>query len=119
MNFTHLVLASLVVLAVPSLACAALLDWNRSPEADVHHYNLYYCPTTNCVVQKTAAMKQAGTVPQTLAGVKPSVTFTMGTGQAAVTAVDATGNESGLSNQAGLPVTDGTAPAAPTGFVAH
>lgn len=114
MKILALSLAFLFILG--NSAWAATLEWSRNAEADMSHYNLYYCPTAGCVVEKTAAMKQIPTVVQPAVGVKPTLTFTMGVGSAAVTAVDRSGNESPLSNQASLPVKDTTAPAAPGSF---
>lgn len=119
MNYKHVLFAMILVL-LPSLSFAATLEWERNTEADMDHYNIYTCPTVGCTVLKSAATKHAVTVPQPPVGTKPSTSaVTLGPGAAAVTAVDKTGNESGVSNQASLPVADTTAPAVPGGLTAR
>lgn len=119
MNLKHLLIAIFLVL-LPVGVNAATLEWERNTEADMDHYNIYTCPTAGCAVIKSAATKHAVVVPQPPIGTKPITTaVTLGAGAAAVTAVDKTGNESGLSNQASLPVADTTAPAVPGGLTAR
>jgi len=97
---------------------AATLTWDRNVETDMDHYNIYTCPTAGCIVVK-GINKSTVVVLQPIVGVKPITSaVVLGLGAAAVTAVDKTGNESGLSNQASLPVGDIIAPASPTGLTA-
>lgn len=108
-----IVLSGIVsLLAFGGSAEAATLAWDRNSESDMDHYNLYGCFTAGCTVAQNNTMKQAGTVLQTPTGTIPSVvvTITGKTGNYAVSASDASGNESGLS----VPVPfDALAPSAP------
>jgi len=101
--------------AATSEVFAATLTWNRNAESDMDHYNLYTCPTVGCTVVK-GVNKSSVVVLQPAVGVSPTISYSLGlTSSVAVTAVDKTGNESGLSNQASLPTgTDTLAPASPT-----
>lgn len=91
---------------------AATLACDRNTEADVDHYNVYACFPAGCTVLQTSAMKQPITIPQPAVGGVPSAAFPIAglTGTVAVSAVDTSGNESGLS--VAVPF-DAKAPAVP------
>lgn len=93
------VVMSVLVLAGWSLPVwAATLEWDRNVEPDMDKYNVRLCFTTGCTVTMATAL--AGTTLQTVAGTVPAFTLPNGfEGSAAVSAVDKTGNESGLSVQ--------------------
>jgi hypothetical protein len=93
-----LALLGLVVAVEPANAQAATVaDWARNAETDMSGYNVYACLTKGCVVAKSPAQFQVA-VPQTAAGVRPRWTLPVGQeGALAISAVDVSGNESGLS----------------------
>lgn len=78
---------------------AATLDWDRNAETDMQDYQVWACFTPNCIVTKSATTLQPGTIPQPVAGVRPSYVFDIvgREGAVAVSARDASLNESGLS----------------------
>ena len=83
---------------------------DRNTESDMKLYNVYACFTAGCVVTKTAAMFQT-TIVQPAVGTLPTWIYPVNvTGQAALTAVDLSVNESALSNTVNF---DGAAPAPP------
>ena len=106
-------LFTILFLCWASAAAAATLVWDRNSESDMKDYQVWACFTLNCVVVKSPANLQPGTVPQTASGVKPSVAFdtTNKEGSVAVSARDQSLNESGLS--VAVPF-DQKAPAIPT-----
>jgi hypothetical protein len=92
-----IILSSLVLcLSCAGWAHAATnANWARNAEADVASYKVYACQPAGCVPTKTIV---TATVPQTTVGVRPSWTLPVNLeGTVAVTAVDLSGNESGLS----------------------
>jgi hypothetical protein len=102
----------LVALVLPALGQAATLTWDRNSEADMQDYQVWACFTPNCIVTKSAAMLQPGTVLQPAVGVSPSYVIDIAgkEGSAAISARDKSLNESGLS----VPVPfDKVAPANP------
>lgn len=90
-----LALALVVLSVVP--AFAASLVWDRNTEPDLDHYNVYGCLITGCTVVQQAASKQGPPVPQPAVGTSPAAPLPVGQGKLAVSAVDSSGNESGLS----------------------
>lgn len=89
--------------------------WDRNTEGDMAFYNVYACtyvsPATSCTVVQNSAMKQPGNVAQPPVGTVPEWTLPVGkNGVWAVSAVDSSVNESGLS--VAVPF-DTTAPAVP------
>ena len=97
-------------------ASAATVLWDRGTEADLSYYRIYACFTPGCIVTKTPAMLLPGSVPQVPVGQVPQyvINLTGETGNLAVTAIDTTGNESGLSVPVGFTATSDTqAPASP------
>jgi len=105
-----------LLLATNALAFTINFEWNRNTETDMGHYTMY---------QSTAAdmsgKVSAGSIAQPVSGttVQWSYVFTPPAGTEvtyyyAVTALDTTGNESGISNIVSTRV-DNKAPAIPTG----
>lgn len=86
-------------------------NWARNAEADTKEYNVYACQPAGCTVTKNVAMKVTPAIPQTATGVRPKWLLPGNLeGSVGVTAVDNSGNESGLS----VPVPfDTKAPAIP------
>lgn len=85
------------IFTIAAPAFAGTLDWDRNTEADMDHYNVYACTDApGCTVLQTAAMK-LGSVPQPAAGVVPAFPLPVAEGMTAVSAVDHSANESGLS----------------------
>ena len=80
---------------------ATKVVWDRSPEPDMDHYDVYVNGT------------KVATVAQTAAGVKPEWTL-VGEGNVSVKAVDMSGNESEMSVSRPF---DKKAPAAPVNLV--
>lgn len=80
--------------AIPSHALT--LEWDRNTESDMKEYHLKGCDTgATCTIDPTVTI---GVVPQTLPGAIPFVVLPIGKeGRRALTAVDLSGNESGLS----------------------
>lgn len=73
------------------------LHWARNAEPDMKEYKVYACLTAGCTVQKSPTMLQA-TIPQPSVGTRPEWLLPQDTvGTVAVTAVDQSNNESGLS----------------------
>lgn len=101
------------LLALPAGASAASFSWvapttntDGTPLSDLAGYNVYKCSLTPCggsitLLGSTTASVTTFTVPSN------------GSGYAAVTAKDATGNESVFSNTVPF---DALAPAAPSGL---
>lgn len=70
-------------------------NWARNSETDVASYKVYACQPAGCVPTKTTVTSM---VPQPAVGVRPSWLLPVNLeGSVAVTAVDTSGNESGLS----------------------
>lgn len=106
---------SLLLLAVPSLAVSATLEWDRNTESDMKEYRVWICSTPGCIVQRTGNTVYA-VVAQPAVGVKPSAVLPLNfQGSVAVDAGDLSGNRSPLS--ARLDVLDTQAPVAPTGLI--
>ena len=87
--------SALLIINAP--AVAGTLQWDRNPEPDMDHYNLYACFVPACSVLQNATMKQPGSVLQPAVGIIPASPLPMGEGAIAVSAMDHAGNESGLS----------------------
>lgn len=101
----------LSILSLAEAAPPTTFVWDRNAEADLDHYNVFTCSGSATCVPST----NIGTVPQPAVGTKPTFAIPANSsGRAAVTAVDVTGNESGLSNI--LPF-DRQSPTAPTGLL--
>ena len=96
--------------AITAPAFAGSLQWDLNTEADMDHYNVYACLSPGCTVLQSPAMKQPNPVVQPAAGIVPSTPLPVGEGVMAVSAVDHSGNESGLS--VSIPF-DAKAPTAP------
>jgi len=74
---------------------ATKADWARNGEVDLGSYRVYACQPKGCVPTKTTV---TATVVQTAVGVRPQWLLPLDLeGTVAVTAVDTSGNESGLS----------------------
>lgn len=88
-----------VLVGCAGLAEAATLEWDRNAEPDMQDYQVWACFTPSCVVIKSPAMLQPGTVVQTAAGVRPSYIIDIAgrEGAMAISARDRSLNESGLS----------------------
>lgn len=88
-----------VLVGCAGWAEAATLDWDRNAEADMQDYQVWACFTPSCVVIKSPAMLQPGTVVQPAAGVRPSYIIDIAgrEGAVAISARDRSLNESGLS----------------------
>lgn len=85
--------------------------WDRNTEDDMDHYQMYSCAGVGCTVMQNAANRVGADIPQTAVGVEPTITLDLtGDGAIAVSAVDHSGNESTLSNQAAF---DRVAPGTP------
>lgn len=100
-----------------SVAWSATLNWDRNVEPDTKEYRVYFCkPGPTCTVVRDP-VNRFGVVPQPAVGVIPSflIPAAWTVGVAAVTAVDTSGNESGLSVSVPFPAVpaDLTAPASP------
>lgn len=113
MKSLYALVLGLSVFSFAGLANAATeANWARSVETDVKEYNVYACQPAGCTVAKTAAMKLTPAIPQTPLGVRPKWILPANLeGSVGVTAVDNSGNESGLS--VAVPF-DTKAPAVPT-----
>jgi len=86
---------SVLCLFVPWASAATKADWARNSEAYMASYKVYACQPAGCVPTKTTV---TATISQTAVGVRPSWTLPVNLeGTVAVTAVDTSGNESGLS----------------------
>jgi len=89
-------LLTLALVLVSTSAFALTASWQPNTEPDVKEYGVYACKVKGCVVEKIPAQRVA-TVAH------PSVKWVFSTdlveGTLAVTALDQSGNESGLSNQ--------------------
>ena len=109
---------ALAVLSVSVCAEAAtMFEWDRNVDADIDHYEMYWCSTSAVCVPGTSTTDRLGAnVPQPPVGTKPTMLFPPGkVGRAAVLAVDLVGNASALSNI--VPFADTQAPTAPTGLL--
>lgn len=97
LSFVVSVVIALVYL--PSAVPAATLEWDRNAESDMQDYQVWACFTPSCVVIKSPANLQPGTVVQPVAGVTPSyvIDLTGREGSIAISARDRSLNESGLS----------------------
>lgn len=105
-------MALVLALGCAGLAEAATLTWDRNAETDMQDYQVWACFTPSCVVVKSAATLQPGTVVQPATGVNPQYVIDLAgrEGSIAVSARDQSLNESGLS----VPVPfDQKAPAVP------
>jgi len=102
----------LALLLLPLPAFAATVDWDRNTETDMQDYQVWACFTKDCVVIKSAATLQPGTVLQPAVGVIPSYTLNIVglEGNVAVSARDTSLQESVLSVSAPF---DAKAPGAP------
>ena len=91
----YLLLAVLMLL--PVTVYAEIISVDRNSESDMASYNFYMCESP-CTIAKIPA-QLIGTSPQPIVSVRPSLTYSLASkqGLVAVTAVDTTGNESGLS----------------------
>lgn len=100
------------------LLTLAVLTWSRSPELDIDHYNIYTCLNKGCTVQKIESRRSDTAILQTPVGTNPTVTQNVLPGNLAITAVDRSGNESGLSNVVAYPpgVAPGVAPSTAQGL---
>lgn len=83
--------------SISAPAFAGTLQWDRNTEADMDHYNVYACLVRACVVLQNAASKLPTAIIQPAVGIVPSSPLPTGEGAIAVSAVDRSGNESGLS----------------------
>lgn len=85
--------------AIVSPVSAATLTWDRNAETDMQDYQVWACFTPSCVVVKSPAMLQPGTVLQPAAGVNPQYVIDLAgrEGAIAISARDRSLNESGLS----------------------
>lgn len=93
---------------------ALTAEWVRNAESDMKEYRMYLCEGANCTIAKTPAM-MAATIPQPAVGVVPSWRMPDGkVGAIAVSAIDLSGNESGLSNVVRF---DTATPGTPTGLI--
>ncbi|MDP2381248.1 MAG: hypothetical protein Q8N00_00430 [Nitrospirota bacterium] len=88
-----------VLSGVVGSADAATVEWDRNSESDLQDYQVWACFAPNCIVVKSPATLQPGTVAQPAAGVKPSyvINITGREGAVAISARDRSLNESGLS----------------------
>jgi hypothetical protein len=93
--FALCVIASFFV----AYARAETLQWDRNTETDMKDYQVYACFTPSCVLIKSAATLQPGTVVQPVSGVIPSYTINLSgkEGSVGVLARDLSLNESALS----------------------
>lgn len=92
----HLLLLVLWLSPLPAFALTA--EWERNTEPDMKEYAVYMCETKGCTVSQTPIMQKA-VVPHPLQGVKPTWPVPDNKeGAIAVSARDASGNESPLSN---------------------
>jgi ABC-type iron transport system FetAB permease component len=105
----------LLFVLLPMPALAATLEWDRNTESDMKDYQVWACFTANCVVIKSAATLQPGTVLQPAVGVTPSYVLNIVglEGNVAVSARDLSLNESALSVPAPFDAKGPGAPVAP------
>lgn len=91
--------AAVLALGCAGLGEAATLTWDRNSETDMQDYQVWACFTPSCVVVKSAATLQPGTVVQPAAGVNPQYVIDLAgrEGSIAISARDRSLNESGLS----------------------
>lgn len=74
------------------------LNWTRNVETDMSHYRVYACKVKGCVVSQSGPMLQPGAITQPPVGSSPQWDLPVDTeGAAAVSAVDQSSNESGIS----------------------
>lgn len=119
----------LTILACASFAHAATVElnfaWDRNVETDLAGYRLYYSATAGQYVKGTGSANLLKVIPalNPVSGsnhpntVLQSMTGTDGQRVYFVlTAYDATGNESGYSNEVSYTFPDTTAPQPPSGF---
>jgi hypothetical protein len=98
MKLRHVLLGLIVWCGMVGVGHAANLAWDRNTEGDMSHYRVYACFTKGCAVVQNNAMLQPGTVAQTAVGTVPTWPLPAGKeGTVAVSAVDTSFNESGLS----------------------
>lgn len=92
-------MAAALALGCAGLAEAATLTWDRNAETDMQDYQVWACFTPSCVVVKSAATLQPGTVVQPATGVNPQYVIDLAgrEGSIAISARDRSLNESGLS----------------------
>lgn len=95
---------------------ATMFEWDRNVEADIDHYEMYWCKSSSSCIPGTTLSDRLGLdVPQPPEGQKPTMVFPPGKiGRAGVVAVDLVGNKSGLSNI--VPFADATPPSNPAGL---
>lgn len=85
-----------VMIQVSVASAATVAFWDRNPEPDMDHYNVYSCPTQGCAPDPTSSPKAS--IGQTPSGTKPEWPLPPNEqGMVAVSAVDNSGNESALS----------------------
>ena len=74
------------------------VEWDRNTESDMSHYRIYLCQTLGCTVQQNSTMLQSTSVAQPPVGSKPFYLLpATKEGSVAISAVDVSGNESGIS----------------------
>jgi hypothetical protein len=98
-----------LLIVSPSFALTA--SWQPNTEPDMKEYGIYACKVKGCTVQRDISQRIA-TVPHPT--VKWALTPDLIEGSLALTAIDTSGNESPLSNQAPF---DLQAPKIPAGVL--
>lgn len=108
-------LICILALLMPVTAFSATLEWDRNTETDMKDYQVWACFTKSCVVTKSAATLQPGTVVQPLVGTIPTyiLDITGTEGNVAVSARDQSLQESALSVMAPFDAKAPGVPAAP------
>lgn len=99
--------------SIYSSTFASTLEWDRNIESDMRNYNVYACYVKGCTVSQIPSLI-VGTTLQPAVGVKPTFVLPTGKeGNAAVSALDTSSNESPLSNVVPF---DSLKPSAPAGL---
>lgn len=104
-------LLTLALVFVSTSAFALTASWQPNTEPDLKEYGVYACKVKGCVVEKIPAQRVATVTHPTVKWIFPADLIE---GTLAVTALDQSGNESGLSNQVPF---DLQAPKTPAGVL--
>ena len=90
-------LLSALSVGIAEVQAVTKLTANRNVESDMASYKVYACLTAGCTVTQTGGMLQT-TIPQPGSGGPQWILPLETEGQSTLSAVDLTGNESGLGN---------------------